>query len=44
MIRSIEEIAKEFNLTIGTFSHAGDGNLHPTILTDRRNHEEWKRL
>jgi glycolate oxidase len=44
MIRSIEAIAKEFNLTIGTFGHAGDGNLHPTILTDRRNHEEWKRV
>jgi glycolate oxidase len=44
MIRSIDEIAKEFNLTIGTFGHAGDGNLHPTILTDRRNHEEWERV
>lgn len=44
MIRSIEEIAREFNLTIGTFGHAGDGNLHPTILTDRRNHEEWERV
>jgi len=44
MIRSIEEIARQFNLTIGTFGHAGDGNLHPTILTDRRNHEEWGRV
>jgi glycolate oxidase len=44
MIRSIEEIAGRFNLTIGTFGHAGDGNLHPTILTDRRNHEEWARV
>ncbi|MBI5585903.1 MAG: FAD-binding protein [Deltaproteobacteria bacterium] len=44
MIRSIEEIAKEFNVTIGTFGHAGDGNLHPTILTDRRNQEEWERV
>jgi glycolate oxidase len=23
---------------------AGDGNLHPTILTDKRNHEEWHRV
>jgi glycolate oxidase len=44
MIQSIEEIAREFNLTIGIFGHAGDGNLHPTILTDRRNHEEWERV
>jgi glycolate oxidase len=44
MIRSIEEISAKFNLTIGTFGHAGDGNLHPTILTDRRDKEEWKRV
>lgn len=44
MIRSIEEIAKKFNLTIGTFGHAGDGNLHPTILTDRRDKAEWTRV
>ena len=44
MIRSIEEIGRHYNLTIGTFGHAGDGNLHPTILTDKRNHEEWERV
>lgn len=44
MIRAIEDIAREFNLTIGTFGHAGDGNLHPTILTDKRNKEEWHRV
>lgn len=44
MIRAIEDIAREFNLTIGTFGHAGDGNLHPTILTDKRNKEEWQRV
>jgi glycolate oxidase len=44
MVRSLEDIARNFNLTIGTFGHAGDGNLHPTILTDRRNKEEWERV
>ena len=44
MISSIEEISRKFNLTIGTFGHAGDGNLHPTILTDRRDKEEWTRV
>ena len=44
MVAALEGIAKKFNLTIGTFGHAGDGNLHPTILTDRRNHEEWHRV
>jgi len=44
MMLAIEAIGKRFNLPIGTFGHAGDGNLHPTILTDRRNKEEWKRV
>jgi glycolate oxidase len=44
MIRSLEEISRQFDLTIGTFGHAGDGNLHPTILTDRRDKEEWTRV
>ncbi|MDD3312229.1 FAD-linked oxidase C-terminal domain-containing protein [Pseudodesulfovibrio sp.] len=44
MIEVLDEIAKKFDLTIGTFGHAGDGNLHPTILTDRRNKEEWARV
>jgi glycolate oxidase len=44
MVAALEGIAKKFKLTIGTFGHAGDGNLHPTILTDRRNHEEWRRV
>ena len=44
MIRAIEEISRKFNLPIGTFGHAGDGNLHPTILTDRRDQQEWARV
>lgn len=44
MIRALEEISRKFDLTIGTFGHAGDGNLHPTILTDKRNQEEWHRV
>ncbi|MDP3425815.1 MAG: FAD-linked oxidase C-terminal domain-containing protein, partial [Humidesulfovibrio sp.] len=44
MMHALEGIADKFKLTIGTFGHAGDGNLHPTILTDRRNTEEWRRV
>lgn len=42
MMKAIQEITKKYNLTIGTFGHAGDGNLHPTILTDRRNKKEME--
>ncbi len=44
MIEVIQQISREFNLTIGTFGHAGDGNLHPTILTDKRDKHEWERV
>ncbi len=44
MIEAITSIAKKYNLTIGTFGHAGDGNLHPTILTDKRDKEEFARV
>lgn len=44
MVQAVQDIAAKYQLTIGTFGHAGDGNLHPTILTDRRNTEEWHRV
>jgi glycolate oxidase len=44
MVRAIADISREYDLSIGTFGHAGDGNLHPTILTDKRNEEEWQRV
>ncbi|GAB6177548.1 FAD-linked oxidase C-terminal domain-containing protein [Desulfobaculum senezii] len=44
MIRSINEIAKKHDVMIGTFGHAGDGNLHPTILCDRRDKAEFERV
>ncbi|MCG2747912.1 MAG: FAD-binding protein [Desulfobulbaceae bacterium] len=44
MIKALDDISKKYQLTIGTFGHAGDGNLHPTILTDRRDEKEWQRV
>jgi glycolate oxidase len=34
MVR-IEDVAQKRDVVIGTFGHAGDGNLHPTIVTPR---------
>lgn len=39
LLRNINEIAAKFTLTIGTFGHAGDGNMHPTIVYDKDNEE-----
>ncbi|AEF93743.1 D-lactate dehydrogenase (cytochrome) [Desulfotomaculum nigrificans CO-1-SRB] len=44
MLVALQDIAKKYNLQIGTFGHAGDGNLHPTILTDARDTEEMERV
>lgn len=44
MVSFIAETAVKFNLQVGTFGHMGDGNLHPTFLTDERDEEEIHRV
>jgi glycolate oxidase len=44
MIRFVAATAQKYKLRIGTFGHMGDGNLHPTFLTDERNKEEMHRV
>jgi glycolate oxidase len=44
MVKAINEIAERHELKICTFGHAGDGNLHPTVATDARDHDEMKRV
>lgn len=44
MVSEITRISKKHDVQIGTFGHAGDGNLHPTFLTDERDEEEMKRV
>ena len=44
MISFVASTARKHNLQIGTFGHMGDGNLHPTFLTDERNTEEMHRV
>jgi glycolate oxidase len=34
MVQHIQGVASQYGLTIGTFGHAGDGNLHPTVVLD----------
>ena len=43
-IRRIKAISAEFGLPIVVFGHAGDGNLHPNILFDKRDPEQWARV
>ena len=44
MLKGVYAIAKNHNIQIATFGHAGDGNLHPQILYDGYDPEEVKRM
>jgi D-lactate dehydrogenase (cytochrome) len=39
----VESVAQKYDLPIGNFFHAGDGNIHPTILFDRRDEDALRR-
>jgi len=43
-IRRLKAISAEYGLPIVIFGHAGDGNLHPNILFDKRNPEQWAKI
>ncbi|WP_019534698.1 FAD-binding oxidoreductase [Paenibacillus ginsengihumi] len=44
MVLEIQRIAAKHNVRICTFGHAGDGNLHPTAMTDARDADEIHRV
>ena len=43
IIKRIRKIAEDFNLTIINFGHAGDGNIHVNIMTDKQDKDEYER-
>jgi glycolate oxidase len=43
MMERLNQIRERYQLHLVVFGHAGDGNLHPNIITDKRNIEEMKR-
>jgi glycolate oxidase len=43
-IRRIRAISAKYGLPIVIFGHAGDGNLHPNILFDKRDPEQWAKV
>src|SRR6202045_2432234 len=42
-LRRIQEIGQQFGFRIGNIFHAGDGNLHPIVLYDPRDAEQFER-
>ncbi len=43
-LKETREILSKYKLTAGLLFHAGDGNLHPNIIFDRRDIQEVKRV
>ncbi len=43
-VRRIKAISARYGLPIVVFGHAGDGNLHPNILFDRRDPAQWEKV
>jgi glycolate oxidase len=43
-IRRLKAISAKYGLPIVIFGHAGDGNLHPNILFDKRDPKQWKKV
>ena len=43
LLEGIEGIAARHDVLIGTFGHAGDGNMHPTVVYDHTDPDQVRR-
>jgi len=43
-VRRLKAISAKYGLPIVVFGHAGDGNLHPNILFDKRDPVQWAKV
>ncbi|MCX7780258.1 MAG: FAD-binding protein [Negativicutes bacterium] len=44
IVRRIRGISEKYRLPIAVYGHAGDGNIHPSVLCDLSNEEEAARV
>ncbi len=42
-VKAFQEIAAKYNVTIATYGHASDGNLHTKMVIDPTDKDEWER-
>jgi glycolate oxidase len=42
MLMSINQLAGKFGIRIANFGHAGDGNIHATLLKDQLDERQWQ--
>lgn len=43
VVQRLRGISEKYGLPIVIFGHAGDGNLHPNILFDKRHPDQWEK-
>jgi len=43
-IMEINKISEKHKIPISTFGHIGDGNLHPVVMSDPRDKEQWEKI
>ncbi|GAB7386886.1 glycolate oxidase subunit GlcD [Bacillaceae bacterium] len=44
MFERLKEIREKYGVHLVVFGHAGDGNLHPNIVADKRDKDEMRRV
>ncbi|SFL47431.1 FAD-binding oxidoreductase [Salibacterium qingdaonense] len=44
MMRRLQAIREKYHVDLVVFGHAGDGNLHPDVMCDKRDQEEMERV
>jgi glycolate oxidase subunit GlcD len=44
MLRKIQEIGRKHGMSLVTYGHIGDGNLHTGIAINPRDQDEWKKV
>jgi glycolate oxidase len=44
IVQRLRAISAKYELPVVIFGHAGDGNLHPNILFDKRQPEQWAKV
>ena len=44
MLRFVGEVSKKYDIPIANVFHAGDGNLHPIVLFDKRDSDQVERV
>ncbi|RJQ15123.1 MAG: FAD-binding protein [Nitrospiraceae bacterium] len=43
MLRALRDISEKYGLKIVNFGHAGDGNIHVNIMTDKNDEDEYQK-